>query len=414
MFNIYASIESVTLNIMVVTYVTGMLVTLLILSSLISNGIFTTIINIRSIIMQNAYASDRHTNELSIKDIIFMKTGYNTTTVRVIFGVQNPYLLSAALSSTGANSSTVNSSLSLVQSIPLPNVTGRIDHLGVDKNGDRLFVAELGNNSVDIIDLRGGKRINSVTTGLNEPQGIAFVPDLNKLFVANRADGSVNIFDGKTFTLLQTIKLNGDADNIRYDSNNGLVYVGYGNGGLAVINASSGEKLGNIQFPGHPESFQLEKFGNKVFVNVPDDDSIVVADKKNLKVTSKWTLTSATENFPMALDEGNHRLFVGFRDPAKVIVYDTESGREVASFNTAKDVDDIFYDAANKQIYISGGEGAIDIFKQRDADHYDLVNKIQSAQGARTSLFVPELNRLYLAVPEHRGQEAQIQVYEVG
>src|SRR4249920_3198885 len=414
MFNIYACIESITLIRMVVTYVTGMLVTLLILSSLISNGIFTTKNNIRSIIMQNAYASDRHTNELSIKDIIFKKTDYSTTTERVIFGVQNPYPLSAALSSTGANSSTGNSSLSLVQSIPLPNVTGRIDHLGVDKKGERLFVAELGNNSVDIIDLRGGKRISSITTGLNEPQGIAFIPELNRLFVANRADGSVNIFDGKTFTLLQTIKLNGDADNIRYDSNNGLVYVGYGNGGLAVINASSGEKLGNIQLPGHPESFQLEKFGNKVFVNVPDDDSIIVADKKNLKVTSKWTLTSATENFPMALDEGNHRLFVGFRDPAKVIVYDTESGRGVASFNTAKDVDDIFYDAANKQIYISGGEGAVDIFKQRDADHYDLVNRIQSAQGARTSLFVPELNQLYLAVPEHQGQEAQIQIYEVG
>jgi DNA-binding beta-propeller fold protein YncE len=379
MFNIYTSIESITLNRMVVTYVTASLVTLLILSSLISIGIFTTKINIRSTIMQNAYASERQTDELS-----------------------------------NAPPSTGNSSLSLVQKIPLQNVTGRIDHLGVDKEGVRLFVAELGNNSVDIIDLREGKRISSLTTGPNEPQGIAFVPELNRLFVANRADGSVDIFDGTTFTLLQTIKLNGDADNIRYDSNNGLVYVGYGNGGLAVINASSGEKLGNIPLPGHPESFQIEKFGNKVFVNVPDDDSIIVADKKNLKVISKWSLTSATQNFPMALDEANHRLFVGFRNPAKVIVYDTESGREVASFNTAKDVDDIFYDAANKQIYVSGGEGAVDIFKQRDTDHYDLVNRIQSVQGARTSLFIPELNQLYLAVPEHRGQEAQIQVYQVG
>ena len=379
MLNIYASIEVITLNRMVGTCVTGMLVTLLILSSLISIGIFTTKINIRSTIMQNAYASDRQTDELS-----------------------------------NAPSSTSNSSLSLVQTIPLPNVTGRIDHLGVDKKGERLFVAELGNNSVDVIDLKGGKRISSVTNGLNEPQGIAFVPELNRLFVANRADGSVDIFDGKTFTLLQTLKLNGDADNIRYDSNNGLVYVGYGNGGLAVFNAASGEKLGNIPLPGHPESFQIEKFGNKVFVNVPDDDSIIVADKKNFKVISKWSLTSATQNFPMEIDEGNHRLFVGFRDPAKVIVYDTESGREVASFNTAKDVDDIFYDAANKQIYISGGEGAVDIFKQRDTDHYDLVNRIQSVQGARTSLFVPELIQLYLAVPEHRGQEAQIQIYQVG
>jgi YVTN family beta-propeller protein len=378
MFNMYTSIESIILNRMVVSYLIGMLVTLLILSSLISIGIFTTKINIRSTIMQNAYASHIQADELS-----------------------------------NAPSSSNNSSLSLVQTIPLPNVTGRIDHLGVDKKGQRLFVAELGNNSVDIIDLSGGKRISSVTTGVNEPQGIAFVPELNRLFVANRADGSVDIFDGKTFTLLQTIKLNGDADNIRYDSNNGLVYVGYGNGALAVINATSGEKLGNIRLPGHPESFQIEKFGNKVFVNIPDDDSIIVADKKNLKVISKWTLTSATQNFPMALDEGNHRLFVGFRDPAKVIVYDTESGKEVASFNTARDIDDIFYDAANKQIYISSGEGAVDIFKQRDTDHYDLVNRIQSAQGARTSLLVPELNQLYLAVPEHRGQEAQIQIYEV-
>jgi YVTN family beta-propeller protein len=364
--------------------------------------------------MQNAYASYRHTDELSIKDTTIKRTDYNPSTVRDIFGIQNPYPFLGALSLAGATSSTANSSLSLVKSIPLPNVTGRIDHLGVDKKGERLFVAELGNNSVDIIDLREGKRISSVTTGLSEPQGIAFVPELNRLFVANRADGSLDIFDGKTFKLLQTLKLNGDADNIRYDSKNGLVYVGYGNGGLAVINAASGEKLGNIQLPGHPESFQIEKLGNKVFVNVPDDDSIIVADKKNLKVTSKWTLTSAKENFPMALDEGNHRLFVGFRDPAKVIVYDTDSGREVASFNTAKDVDDIFYDAANKQIYISGGEGAVDIFKQGDANHYDFVNRIQSIQGARTSLLVPELNQLYLAAPEHQGQEAQIQVYQVG
>ena len=186
---------------MVVTYVIGMLVTSLILSSLISNDIFTSKIKIRSIIMQNAYASNRHTNESSIKDLILNKTGYNTATMRIIFGVQNPYSLSSTLSLTDATSSTGNSSLSLVQTIRLPNVTGRIDHLGVDKNGERLFVAELGNNSVDIIDLRGGKRISSVTTALNEPQGIAFVPELNRLFVANRADGSVNIFDGKTFTL---------------------------------------------------------------------------------------------------------------------------------------------------------------------------------------------------------------------
>ncbi len=187
----------------------------------------------------------------------------------------------------------------------------------------------------------------------------------------------------------------------------------FGKGALAVINATSGKLVGNIGLPGHPESFQLEKSGHRIFVNVPTDNSIIVADEENLSLISKWTLTNALQNFPMALDEGNHRLFVGFRDPPKVIVFNTESGREVATLGTARDVDDIFYDGTNKQIYVSAGEGAIDIFKQRDADHYDPVNRIQTAQGARTSLFIPKINQLYLAVPEHQGQQAQILVYEV-
>ena len=350
---------------------------------------------------------------LSLSVLSSYISGDITAIGRFISGVQIPYLSSAALSLKTPTTSNDNSSISLVQTIPLPNVVGRIDHLNFDKNGNRLFIAELGNNSVDIINLAAGKRINSITTGLNEPQGIAFIPKLNRLFVANGGDGSVKIFDGKTFTLLNTIKLDSDADNIRYDSNNELVYVGYGDGALAVINATSGEKLGYIKLPGHPESFQMEKSGQRIFVNVPTDDSIIVADKKNLKPISKWTLTNAKANFPMALDEGNHRLFVGFRDPAKVIVYDTESGKEVASFKISRDSDDIFYDGVKKLIYVSAGEGTIDVFKQRDMDHYDLVKRTQSIQGARTSLFVPELNRFYLAAPEHEGQEAQIQIYEI-
>lgn len=322
------------------------------------------------------------------------------------------YPSQSVLSSTPSTSSAGSSLLSLVQTISLPNVIGRIDHMDVDIKGNRLFIAELGNNSVDIIDLREGKRIGSFTTGVNEPQGISFVPQVNRLFVAN-ANGSVMVFDGNSLALAQTINLEGDADNIRYDSSDGLIYVGFGNGALAVINATSGKPLGTIGLPGHPESFQLEKFGHRIFVNVPTDNSIIVADKKNLKLISKWTITNASQNFPMALDEGNHRLFVGFRDPAKVIVFDTESGREIASLETTRDLDDIFYDGADKQIYVSAGEGAIDIFKQRDADHYDPVNRIQTVQGARTSLFVPELSRLYLAAPENQGQEAKIQIYEV-
>ncbi len=296
------------------------------------------------------------------------------------------------------------------QAIPLANVEGRIDHLALDLKGQRLFVAALGNNTVEAIDLKAGKRAHSIT-GLKEPQGVGFVPESNKLYVANAKGGACDIFDGASFKRIKTVKFSDDADNVRYDAAAGRVYVGYGDGALGGIDAATGERIGDIKLDGHPESFQLEKNGPRIFVNIPTARKIAVVDRAKAAVIASWPV-EGRDNYPMALDEEHHRLFVGFRKPAKLSVFDTETGKVVASLDSPGDADDVFYDSARHRVYVSGGEGSIGIFQQKGADHYDPVAKIPTAAGARTALFVPELNRIYLAVPHRGSQSAEIRVYE--
>ena len=301
--------------------------------------------------------------------------------------------------------------LRLVQTFPLPNVEGRIDHMAVDLKGQRLFIAALGNNTVEVLDLRAGKRIRSIT-GLHEPQGVGFIPEFNKIFVANAKSGACEVFDGSSFKPIKSIKFSDDADNIRYDAAARRVYVGYGSGGGGIIDAATGDHLGAIKLEGHPESFQLEKSGPRLFANIPTSQKIVVVDREKRATITAWPTAGATANFPMALDETHHRLFVGFRKPAKLAVFDTESGKVVTNMDSAGDADDVFYDNSHQRIYISGGEGFLSIFQQDDADHYRAMTKIPTAMGARTSLFVPELSRFYLAVPHRGTQRAEVRVYE--
>jgi len=301
--------------------------------------------------------------------------------------------------------------LRLIQTIPLRNVEGRIDHMAVDLKGERLFIAALGNNTVEIVDLRAGKHMETIT-GLHEPQAVGFVPEFNKIFIANAQSGACEVFDGSSFKRIKSIKLSDDADNIRYDAAARRVYVGYGSGGLGTIDAATGDQLGEIKLDGHPESFQLEKFGPRIFVNIPTSQKIAVVDREKPAAVTAWPVGVATANFPMALDETHHRLFVGFRKPAKLVVYDTESGKVIANLDSPGDADDIFHDGTRQRIYISGGDGFIGIIQQQDADHYKSLAKIPTASGARTSLFVPELGRLYLAVPHRGTQRTEIGVYE--
>ena len=304
-----------------------------------------------------------------------------------------------------------NSSLKSVQTIPMPGVEGRIDHLAVDLKGQRLFGAALGNNTVEVLDLAQGKRTRSIT-GMREPQGIAYIPELDQIVVANGGDGSVRILDGKSFTTLSSLMIGGDADNVRYDSANGRVVVGYGSGALAFIDLKSRKVLTSVKLSGHPESFQLEKARPRIYVNVPDANHIAVVDSSRQAVTATWPVGQFRANFPMALAEAQHRLFVGTRNPARLVVFDTESGKQVTALNISSDTDDVFFDQDNKRIYVSAGQGNVDVINQVDADHYQTAAKIATASGARTSLFVADLHRLFLAVPHRGAQEAAIRVYD--
>jgi len=302
-----------------------------------------------------------------------------------------------------------SSALRMAQTISLPNVEGRIDHMAVDAKGRRLFIAALGNNSVEILDLNTGTHLKRVS-GLHEPQGVGFSSEFNKIFIANGKTGVCDMLDGSSFEILKSVKFPDDADNIRYDAKGERVYVGYGDGGLGIIDARNGNHIGDIRLDAHPESFQLERSGARIFINLPDAKKIAVVNRETRTVITTWA-TGALANFPMALDEIHHRLFVGFRKPAKLMVLDTQSGKVIANLDTVGDADDIFYDSSRQRIYIAGGEGFLDIFQQLNPDDYQPMTKIPTAAGARTALFVPELDRLYVAVPHRGSQRAELRVY---
>ncbi len=303
--------------------------------------------------------------------------------------------------------------LRLVQTIPLPGVEGRIDHFAVDTKGQRLFVSALGNNTLEVLDLRAGtgKRVHTIS-GLHEPQGVSYASEFNKIFVANGNDGSLRIYDGSSFDPIATLDFKDDADNVRYDRAAKRIYVGYGDGALGIVDAATGKRLGDIKLDAHPESFQLEASGPRIFVNVPKAGHIAVVDRERRAVVAKWPITTARANFPMALDEAHQRLFVTCRRPAELLVFDMASGKQVTSLPVVGDADDMFYDLSHHRIYISGGEGFISVVEQRDADHYQVIAKIPTASGARTSFLIPDV-RLYLPVPHRTNQAAEIRVYYV-
>jgi YVTN family beta-propeller protein len=302
--------------------------------------------------------------------------------------------------------------LRLVRKIPLANVAGRIDHLAADTDGHRLFVAALGNNTVEVIDLAAGKVIESIR-GLHEPQGVAFLKEAGIIAVASGGDGTCRLFDSKSFRLRNTIDLQSDADNVRFDPRENRLYVGFGMGAIADIDVASKVRVGDIKLAGHPESFQLETKGNRIFVNVPEARQVAVIDRKLGKVEATWPVAKAQANFAMALDEASHRLFIGCRSPAKVLVYDTATGKVPSSFPTVGDTDDLFYDSRVGRLYVCGGEGFIFVHQKENGDHFIQMAKIPTAAGARTALFVPTMSRLFVAVPHRGSLAAELREYEV-
>src|SRR5436190_5628123 len=265
--------------------------------------------------------------------------------------------------------------LLLRQTIPLPGVEGRVDHLDVDISGKRLFVCALGNNTVEVVDLNKGQRVHTIS-GLGAPQGVAFVPERNRLLVANDKGGVCNIYDADSFQLIGKVDFADDADNVRYDNASKRIYVGFGSGGIGIINAVDGKQVGSIKLAAHPEAFELEKQGHRIFVNVPNARHVAVIDRDKGEVIATWKTDGAFGNFPMALDEANHRLFIGCRLPSKLVVFDTNSGGIVAKIDISGDPDDVFYDSKRHRLYAICGAGKIDIIEQTDANNYKVLTKI--------------------------------------
>lgn len=327
---------------------------------------------------------------------------------RVTLHVGLAFVLGAATTSPAA---TAQSPAHLEQTIPMPGVKGRIDHLAFDPDHQRLFVAALGNDTVEVLDLAAGKVIHTLS-GLAEPQGVLYEPTLKHLWIANGRDGTVRIFDGLSFQPIRSISLGDDADNIRRDPSTGRVFVGYGDGALAVFDPA-GHKLADIKLDAHPESFQLEPSGNRIFVNVPRAHKVAVIDRSTSTVVASWPTDDAQSNFPMALDAAHARLFIVCRQPAVLLVLDTRSGAIVAKLPTVGDSDDLFFDPGNQRLYASGGEGAIAIYQQQSPDRYIKIAQLEAVKGARTSLLVPSLHKLFLAVRQQGENPAAIRIYSV-
>lgn len=299
--------------------------------------------------------------------------------------------------------------LVLEATIPLPGVKGRIDHLSVDTKRNRLFVAALGNDTVEVVDLSKKRRERSLS-GFGEPQGVLYVPEPDRLYVANGTANRVDILDGATLAVRKRLDAD-DADNLRLDVASNRAIVGYGGGALRLIDLASEQAVGEIELPAHPESFQLEREGTRIFINVPKAHQVTVVDRRKRQVVAGWDIGSAAANFPMALDERNQRLFVGARVPAVMLVYDTAKGSVVAKVSIGADADDLFYDRARRRVYVICGEGRVDVVAQESADRYTSMASVQTAPRARTGLFVPDLGRLYVAAPAADGQEARVLVY---
>ncbi|RYD35623.1 MAG: hypothetical protein EOP86_07995 [Verrucomicrobiaceae bacterium] len=298
-----------------------------------------------------------------------------------------------------------------VRIIPLPGVEGRFDHASYDPRTNRLFFAALGNNTVEIVDVVKATRVHTVT-GLKKPTGVLFLAEWNMFAVANGDDGTCRFFDGADYSERGRITDVEDADNLRFDAQAKMIYLGYGEGALAVIDPATMKLRGRIALGKHPESFQIEAKGPRIFVNIPDAHQIAVVDRVAGKVTSTWLLEGVSANFPMALDEGQDRLFIGCRQPARLLSFDIRTGKKAAEIPLSGDVDDLFFQPGSNRLYASCGEGFVDVIQAGSGSGAALSVSLHlpSAAGARTSFFNAAEGWLCLAVPHRGSQSAELRL----
>ena len=296
--------------------------------------------------------------------------------------------------------------LVLERTIPLPQVVGRIDHLAYDARRGRVFVAELGNGSVEGVDLATGRVVARIG-GLKEPQGLAFLPERDELAVASGGDGSVRFYRGADLVASGVMQMGADADNLRVDPASGRLVVGYGAGALAVIDPAARRVTATIPLPAHPEGFQLD--GDRAFVNLPDAGRIAVADTATGAVLGSWPNAGMRFNYPLAVDREAGLVATVYRLPAKLVIFDSTSGARRQMLDTCGDADDVFFDSRRHRLYVVCGGGAVDVFAIAGQGYVRLA-RIPSRRGARTGLFVPQLDRLYVAARASGSRPAAILV----
>jgi DNA-binding beta-propeller fold protein YncE len=286
--------------------------------------------------------------------------------------------------------------LVLDRTIALNDVSGRMDHMAIDLGRQHLFLAALGNGTLDVVDLVQGRVVHRIG-GLKEPQGVAYAPGADVVAVANGGDGTVRLFRGADLVPAGKAELGDDADNLRFEARTGLLVVGYGNGGLAMIDPATANLVGRIPLQAHPEGFELEPANHRAFVNVPEARQIAVVDLVASRQIATWRLPNLRANFPMAFDAAQSRVAVAFRSPPRLVILDTNDGSVIGNLPSCGDADDVFFDAKRNRVYVSCGDGTVDVWLQQ-ASGYGRLGSIPTSPGARTSLFVPQLDRLFVAV----------------
>jgi DNA-binding beta-propeller fold protein YncE len=308
--------------------------------------------------------------------------------------------------------------LTLLQKLPLPDsIKGRFDHFGVDLKNNRLFATPEDAQEVLVLDLRTGAVIHEIR-GVAKPHAVFYREDLDRIYVTDGVDGALKVFDGRTYQPVDGVNLFKDADSIGYDPSTKHLYIVNGGGDegleysmLSIVDTTTDKKTAEIRIEGKTiEAMSLDAFRPRMYVNNPARNRVEVIDRWKKTVVASWTVTLAKSNVAMALDEQHQRLFVGCRS-GQVVVFDTNTGRELQALPIGKGIDDLVYDVPSKRLY-AAADGSVSTFEQTDADHYKPLASLATAPGAKTARLVPELNRYFVAVPQRGDQSAAVLVFE--
>jgi len=332
-------------------------------------------------------------------------------------------LLCVAAASTNAQTNIQTSiqntpPLKLETTITLPSGSGKFDHLAYDEKANRLFIAGSSSHSVIVLDVRSGKVIETVTN-LGKPHGLAWIPEISRLFVADGSLAQVDVFEGSPLKFVKTLKLSDDADDMAYDPLGKILYVGHGGSApsaparVGVIDTVKLEVLADLPMAAHPEAIEMDVKGRRVFVNIADSNEVAVINADTHTVAEHWSLKRAGHNVPLAYDDKTGLLLIGCRAPAKILVLDTKTGREIAEVPSSAGADDLFYSSATHVAYLIAGSGNVDIFQLMSNRQLGAAGSVKTAPGAKTGLLVPALATLFLGVPQAAGQDAAILVYSI-